>query len=297
MPPEPPHGTRAHPTSKHPVLDIAFWEQEFPLEPGERGPGWIDGPGDIAIVEQARRVAAARGDLGPSVPADIFTWSYGAGSQRPWLTKIGGQPWRDTATKWPRDLRGPLHFLGQICLADSRDILPPDLPGDVVLFFGRRIGNDATVSRIEWSSTNGEYGRPDFHPERELPFCYTGVIHRTVQYTDREAADAAFAAAGWEDSYGFSAVQATSIGAYADIPQGWPFEEGDGNTLIAMFSSFSFVESWPLCNVPRRLQVVRPDGSEYSPMQPELGLMIEDAGAACVYRDGKGRYKVNVAGG
>jgi hypothetical protein len=297
------HGTRRNPSRQHPVLDIDFWERRFPLGDARREGNSLETPGDLAMVEQARRLASTMGDLGPSVPADIFTWSFGGNSERPWLTRIGGIPWREQGKHWPVDSDGiPLHFLGQICFVDSRDILPCDLPGDVALIFGRWEEGWCFPDEheaLEWSSL--KLKEPESSPPGwtcRLPFCYAGVVHRTVQYTDEGIAEDPFKRAGWKKGgWGVHSVQGTCISSYADLPQGWPFAEGDGNRLIATLSSFYFRGQWPLCDVPQTLKRARDNGEEYESTSVALDFGIGDAGAIWIYCTADGEFRIESACG
>ena len=299
------HGTKPDATKKHPVLDIRHWMDDFPLGEDRSESGDVERPGQRARVEQARALARVRGDLGPSVPADIFVWTHSVDRDKPWLTRLGGRyPWREKNKPWPKDPDGvPLHFLGQICFADSKDILPCELPGEVAIIFGRwQAGWTFTddVGVLEWSPialkepTDITQGWTT-----ALPFCYQGVIHRSVQYTDWKAAEPSFKAVGYKHGgHGIHSIQATSIGTYANLPQGWPFENGDGNTLIATLGSFYFRGSWPLCDVPRTFGLVRADGSEYDPSSVDgMSLGIGDAGCIWIYRDKDGVFKLSEACG
>lgn len=292
------YGTRSEQGKYHPVFDLAFWEERFPLGDWRREGVGVDSPGDLARVEQARRLARTHGDLGPSVPADVFVWADKE-HDRPWLTRLGGRPWRPRERPWPRDENGiPYTFLGQICFADSHDVLPFKLPGDVVLFFGTWDTAWATPGVIEWSplviNKWDGWGAPR---GGELPFQYAGVVHRTAQYIDREAAVGPFEAAGFkEGGWGVRSVQATSVGTHASIPQGWPFEEGDGNTLVCTLSSFSFSGEWPLVNVPAVPQRLRSDGTTVDFFDDDaLSIGIGDAGALYVYRDRHGAFHLDGA--
>lgn len=296
------HGTLLDPTKQHPVLDIRHWMDRFPQGEDRQEAGNVDRPGDLAQVEHARALARKMGELGPSVPADVFVWAHSVDRKKPWLTRIGGRPWRDKNKAWPRDQDGiPLHFLGQICFVDSLDILPCKLPGEVALIFGRWMDGWAFIDDegvLEWSpidlkdpvdTTQGW--------TTELPFCYQGAIHRTVQYTDWRASEVAFRAAGWKDGgWNTARIQATSIGTYASLPQGWPFEEGDGNSLIATFSSYYFRGAWPFCDVPRAFRLIRADGSEYDPSAIDgLTMGLGDAGAVWIFRDKDGAFHLHGA--
>jgi hypothetical protein len=306
-PPKTPHGTRHDPKRVHPVLDLAHWEAQFPLgKDGVRtGNSWVQSPEDVALLEQSRREAAKHGELGPSVPVDFFTWSLGIDTDRPWLTRLGGTPWREADKPWPTDSDGiPMHFLGQICFADSKDILPFELPGDVALIFGRWQSGWAFLPDddgfLEWSSLKlAEPLQFQNGWTTELPFCYQGVIHRSVQYIDQEQADAAFTAAGsTHGAYNFASVQATSIGSFAHLPQCGPCGSDSNFTLIATLSSLYFRDRWPLCDIPSSLVKVSRDGTAHDTGSiPGLTLGIGDAGCIWISRDKYGEIELASACG
>ena len=300
------HGTRIEPNRKHPVFDIAHWEKMFPLRDQDRVKGeCIDDPEGLAGREQAIRRVKARGELGAFVPADVFVWASRAIPERPWLTRMGGNPWRPKGKPWPCDREGiPLAFLGQICFADSEDILPCKLPGDVALIFGTNHCGWVSIDEgaaLEWSplTINEPEDGMGIPWTGRLPYEYHGVIHRTVQYTDWKAAEPVFEAAGYKaGGWGVGGMQATSIGVYADLPQGWPFEEGDGNELIATMSSFYFGETWPLVDIPHCLQRVDGDGrvdGNVSASGYDFG--VGDVGSLWIYRDSAGAFKLDGACG
>lgn len=298
------YGTTTVPGMQHPVFDIRLWQRRFPLKKNECASGtWVDNPGKLAQREQAIRRARSAGDLGPCVASDVFVWANTEIEDRPWLTRIGGTPWRPKGKAWPQDDNGvPMAFLGQICFADSMDILPCKLPGEVALFFGSNDrGSVSTIfgAALEWSPLKIKkpetvHGVP---PGGGLVIRYQGVRHRTVQYTDEKSADMAFHGAGYEGGgFGLYSIQATSIGSHAHLPQGWPFQVGDGNTLIATLSSFYFRGKWPLCDIPRGLKRVHPDGREVDlEFDDPRDFSIGDAGCIWIYRDKTGSFKLGDA--
>lgn len=300
------HGAKDVAGRRHPVLDIRYWEGEFPLRDDDRDESyWIDCPGKLALREQAIRRAKTKGDLGPSVPADVFVWSEGRARDHPWLTRIGGWPWRPKGKRWPRDDNGvPLAFLGQICFADSADVLPCKLPGEVALIFGTNHCGWISITdgcALEWSPldiTEPEDGM-GVPWTGELPYVYQGVLHRTAQYTDWKIAEAVFKTLGYkEGGFQVRSVQATSIGTHASLPQGWPFEKGDGNTLIATLSSFYFRGKWPLCDIPSCLQQVSGDGQTRDLMfDRPRDFGVGDAGCIWIYQNKAGEFKLDEACG
>lgn len=299
----PVHGARIDPKRQHPVLDIRHWEAEFPIGDWRKCDYSVATPEELARAEQARRLASVKGPLGPSVPADVFVWSDSPDHERPWLTRIGGIPWREKGKPWPKGPDGvPLCFLAQICFVDSKDILAHELPGDVALIFGQWSKGWATIFEcgvLEWSNLKLKEPQDlfDLTWTTELPFKYGGVIHRTVQYTDWRTSDPAFEAAGFKDGGFFkAAMQATSIGSYSGLPQGWPFEAGDGCSLVAVLSSFSMNGRWPLVDVPNSLVSVDSDGveSQFS-FHRANDLNVHGVGCAYIYRDGKGEFKMQTS--
>jgi hypothetical protein len=301
------HGTLTDPSKQHPVFDLRHWETVFPLVIERFSDPHVDCPMSLARREQLLRLASSKIDLGPSTPADLFVWSDESTEEKPWLTRIGGRPWREKGKAWPRDEDGaPFVFLGQICFADSADILPFELPGEVALIFGRALGTwiSADPGVLEWSRLEidePEDGLGDNVPwNTELPYKYHGVIHRTAQYARSDRSDEVFKQLGHKDGgWGIVRCQATSIGQRANLPQGWPFQEGDGNTLVGVLSSYYFSSGdWPLCDVPRGIQGVTGDGQErqmYNLSALDFGL--GDVGAIWIYRDREGNFHLDQACG
>lgn len=297
--PDPIHGARSIEPSRHAVLDLAFWHGECPLGDERDRIHFVNGPGDIARAEEARALAKKFGPLGQAVPVDMFVWAEGENGASPWLTHLGGVPWREQDRPWPLDHeKKPLTFLGQICLVDSHDLLAVpanELPGEVLLFFGEydSLGYFGTDDpHIEWSPLTLKNPVKRYSAPRRslLPFAYQGVRHRTVQYRDHEVFDPAFAKAGFKHGgWGTASVQATMIGAYSSLPQGWPFDPGDERRLIACLSSFYFRRRWPLCNVATGDLVISADGEPgYSSGWDGLSLKIGDVGCLFAYRHADG---------
>ncbi len=299
------HGTKDVPERSHPVLDIRHWETQFPFLEEHRRSHSCSYPRGLALREQAIQEVKGKGDLGPSVASDVFVWALTDLPKQPWLTRIGGDPWRPAGKPWPRDKGGiPLVFLGQICFADSADLLPFKLPGEVALIFGRFWRGAVSLSEgsaLEWSPLKLEDPFPRFGGPWTgyLPFEYQGVIHRTTQYSNWETADPVFKAAGFtRGSSGIASVQASSISTYADLPQGWPFEDGDGHSLVATLDSFyfHFAPQWPLCDVPAGVMRVNSIGQETIQSSSSGDFGVGDAGCMYIYRDSDGQFHLADAG-
>lgn len=222
----------------------------------------------------------------------------------PWLTRLGGEPWREANKAWPTDERGiPLTFLGQMCFVDSRDIHPFKLPGDVLLFFGQAsrggewIDANSESIAIEWSSLTLKEpcSIVDCPWSAQLPFEFDGVLHRTVQYVDDDQVDAVCRKVGIEyGSQGLGRFLGTCISSSANLPQGWPFMEGDGHTLLAVLSSVSSYGQWPLCDLESAMPEIRNDqGERRKATNRSFNFNIGDAGAIYVYRTKDGVFKVD----
>ena len=120
----------------------------------------LAGPFDLAIISQLQRQQGGT----ETEPVDYFLFELGQPPDRH-TTKIGGLPYRPAGKPWPvcdgpfkpslADLMppagSPMLFVGQICFADSHDLLRDELPGDVLLFFTE---DDSFCNdwRLEWYS-------------------------------------------------------------------------------------------------------------------------------------------------
>jgi hypothetical protein len=204
--------------SVHDRLDLAHWVAQFPLSRLRAeardyvlqrrqqlpqayandqaiedhihlmNPEWdiVVGPGPVAVNEQLRAEATAAGaQPARRVPTDVMVWAAGEPANRA-VTKIGGLPYRPADVVWPCEQSGePMRFIGQLCFADSRDILP-ELPGDVLLVFG---DEDALVVEPErlvfewWPLTSARLVAEV--PAVEDPLVpYHAHLHRTDDWDD-----------------------------------------------------------------------------------------------------------------
>ncbi len=286
----------------HEQLDLEYWMRKFPLEKfveQERAlcekhtrqfsDDWlpysdtISSPIHIVKAEHTRRALLERGhDLGPVEPTDIFLWRICKSSNGP-ITRIGGQPFRDPRREWPTSSEGRLlSFLAQVSFLDSKDLVPNDLPGDVLSMYGLWTGNsylDMDSLVFEWVSLDGgqtvsRYDVPEWN------FCAEGVIHRTVSYP------------GCDDSIHDLGIdvpdllQATQIGACPQRVQG---ESEDEATVFASFSSLQPYESWPFINCPEVPRFIHPKGHE-GRLTELFELMMGDMGSLYFTKSKNGLY-------
>lgn len=156
----------------------------------------IVGPASMAYAEQLRAEAGPPETFGPGVPVDVMVWGLGEPGH-PAATKVGGVPYRPVSEPWPKGRGGrDSTFIGQICFADSLDVLPRGagaLPGDVLLIFAPDEDGiwdsdeeDPACVQHEWWPLGLEApcGAGDL-PAGVSPFevCFA-QLHRTMDYTD-----------------------------------------------------------------------------------------------------------------
>lgn len=65
---------------------------------------------------------------------DVIVWSKDEYRAKPWLTRVGGIPYRDRSIPWPTNGGKSLKFVAQVCFVDSRDLFSQEIP-DVLLMF------------------------------------------------------------------------------------------------------------------------------------------------------------------
>jgi hypothetical protein len=159
----------------HPTVEIERWIARYPLAATwaqldvERGPDfWYNAPSDIfsprdlALTEQMRSAVGGAAAMGPGTPVDVLLPALGEPPRRE-VSKISGLPYRPRGA-WPTDGAGkPLTFLGQLCLADSRDVLSgfsrEELPGDLLLIF-----QDDVDDGLMWSEGEGSQLHFEWQP-------------------------------------------------------------------------------------------------------------------------------------
>lgn len=139
-------------------------------------------PKCIAVNEQLRREKRATFQSLPTRATDIFAFALGEPENRA-ATKFGGAPYRPASEPWPDNGSGKMIFVGQICFADSKDIVG-ELPGDVLLVFAEKDGGwfDDETLMFEWY----ELGLTNLIDPADVPQVEItpthGQIHRTVDF-------------------------------------------------------------------------------------------------------------------
>lgn len=244
----------------------------------------ISSPLHLAAFEHIRRMFIQRGfDLGTPIPTDVFLWRITPISDGP-VTRIGGDPFRNPHKPWPTSASGErLPFLAQISFLDSLDLVPDDLPGEILCMYGNWTGkHDLNTESLvfEWSSRDGGQ-TVRYQPVPQWKYCAEGVIVRTFNYPDLEHLREE-APTDTPDDF-----QATQIGGRPRYPQGDPT---DGRRAIATISSFQAAEIWPFVNCREIPRFTYQKGHE-GQLDDLFSMMIGDMGSIFVHRTSTGKYK------
>jgi hypothetical protein len=294
----------------HPQVDFEHWSTVFPLETFQETSGprqfedtrkgdpldlWkprgaiITSPAHLCNIELVRRNYARTKDLGPAVPVDLFLWSVKP-VEKPYLTKLGGVPHRESTKPWPTDAGGePYTFVAQYCFADSRDIVSKKIPGDVMLIFFRDAKSvyDPEAIHVEWSSM--ELNTPLTAKECPAPSFVvpqlSGHIFRTNEYP--ESRDV-FEQEGHYKCYLFPTTQASKIGREAFAIQHDVREPGE--ELLCTLNSLSPSQAkWPYID----LETLPDDWDE--PRKPfgwgKYRMMFADVGCLFFVIDEQGNVR------
>ncbi|TVP93898.1 MAG: DUF1963 domain-containing protein [Planctomycetaceae bacterium] len=245
-----------HAPTLHPKVDFDHWANLFPLATFQKTSGprqfdstetdnpldrWkpngaiITSPAHLCEIELVRKQYAQSQDLGPSVPVDVFLWSVDP-PEKPFLTKLGGTPHRESTKPWPTDDGKPYTFVAQFCFADSQDIVSQNIPDAVMLIFFKDPGSiyKRESVHIEWSpiELNSPMSAEQCPPPSFTVPQLSGHIYRTNEYP--ESRDV-FEQAGHYQFYLFPVTQATKIGRETFFIQNDP--RGPADELLCTLNS------------------------------------------------------------
>ncbi len=296
--------------SHHPLVDIDHWLKVFPIEElrdkqearlGEY-PAWkdkprsdlrrllcpiVNSPSDLALIEQLRAPVIDAHNIKEAVPVDLFLWREAP--SEPWLTRIGGVPFRPRKKGWPIDhsTGQPYTFIAQLCFLDSLDILPTRPPGDVLLIYfkdAEAIFDSGDSVRFEWvtikdciPATNEDCPPPAF----TTPLL-AGTRYRGFEFPGHEEL---FEAVDCDSSYLLPVSQCTKIGTSTHFIQGYP-EIGDDCFLIATLNSVQLADRWPLLDVEESLPQPSTDDEPYG--WGRYKMMLGDVGCMYIFLDETG---------
>ena len=143
-----------------------------------------NGPMGIVMQELMVTLLKEKIELGRGVPMDYVVWRK-TPHEFPWLSRIGGTPWRDRSLPWPRSQQGDDYtFVGQFNLSETTGAYSYDLSGDLVLiFFAFSEFGDVV---LEWSTKElaNPLSKQDCPPAGfHVPELFA-ELHRTLEYPD-----------------------------------------------------------------------------------------------------------------
>ncbi|MCB1209470.1 MAG: DUF1963 domain-containing protein [Verrucomicrobiales bacterium] len=296
------------PVTHHELVNLEHWAKVFPLVTFEQKQGnrqfnttkrgdpldlWkargsiITSPADLCEIELSRQRAAETHDLGERVHSHIFLWKTGE-PEKPYLTKVGGTPFRPASRVWPKSSDGALMtFVVQFCFADSKEILPYPTPGDVMLVFmsdSEAFYGAENDIHIEWSDlTIDQPLGSDACPKAQWTVpSLTGVLHRTFEYPESWKI---FNALGHYQPYLFDTTQSTKISTETHFIQGDPSKPGQ--KLLCVLSSIRPTERWPFVDL-ERLPKNRGENENHSGWG-KYEMSFGDAGCIYFFIDRSGR--------
>jgi hypothetical protein len=305
---------------QHEELAIAEWIARFPLAAAraqgpEIEPEFISGPRSIALLEQLRAEAFGPETIGDRVPTDVFIWSLTDPGQRH-RTQIGGSPYRSRNKPWPLDAIGqPRQFLAQLCFADSHDLFPMTLPGDVLLIFSAVEEWQRGAFDLAWGQPEmllfewGHLGETELieaaeAPQAKMPLlpCY-GARYRTWDVAGEEPPDASqqdsearrTALARWD----CAVVEGTKIGGIAPrlfdqdvvhLGLEEPFPPGHFLDTIATVGADTS-EPYAFLDMPEAIDFRDLSATEAWQSNQHALLMIADAGLLNFFLDDTGAVR------
>jgi hypothetical protein len=285
----------------HQIVDLKHWAARFPLDAHLRDldqqgapdfwysvPDDINSPADLALTEQWRLRMLSSTRVTRGVATDLLLPALGEPTNRA-CSKLAGLPYLRRG-EWPRSASGdPMAFLGQLCLADSRDVLLADrrlLPGDVLLIF--QTDPEGEVSSDEDGSPLHFIWQPLGIPTDELitadelwePEWWFEPLHfhryRTVEYPQL-----ALEATHREKTISLSGLYAASkIGGSPVFQQDEPDAGAHGTYFASLHSVNPYGIDYPLINV-----ATSPWGES---SHSRKFFMLGDAGTLYLFAKGDG---------
>lgn len=286
----------------HEVVQSVSWVQRFPLaahlqDLDKQGapdfwykvPDQIDSPRDLAYTEQWRQRAFPEANVQGGTSVDVFLPAFGEPANRA-CSKTAGLPYLRRG-EWPHTKTGqPMAFLGQLCIADSRDVLPVGteaLPGDVLLIFQQDpddcIWSESSGSPVHfiWQTLGIPESELLTEDEAWTPEWWFEPLHfhryRTAEYRDVEL----------QPSYRDKKVWLT--GQYAATKLGgfpvWWQDEHEADGLGTYFACLHSINpsgmEYPLINVPESPWGEYSNGRKF--------FMLGDVGTLYLFAKGDGK--------
>lgn len=112
------------------------------------------GPRGVVGRELMERILAGKVDFGKSFEVDLVIWRK-RHHKHPFLTRLGGIPWRDRSLPWPTTESGQNYtFVGQYCLSEMISPVPFTPKSDLILVFSYDENLCSGTVLLEWGNTN-----------------------------------------------------------------------------------------------------------------------------------------------
>ena len=120
----------------HPVFELDKWLCRFACDKDfnssyRRDINSISVPYDLVSLYANRKRLLEENVA--STQTDVFVWSPDE-PEKPYLTKLGGVPYRSAQLEWPEKDGKPLLFVGQICFIDSKELFTEQVPKVLLVF-------------------------------------------------------------------------------------------------------------------------------------------------------------------
>jgi hypothetical protein len=241
----------------HEQVNLNQWLSIFPslegliVDGNLIAPDQISSPEDLCQLELGRTWIRRRYDvefLGDAA-VDLFLWQKGE-PEKPYLTKLGGAPYRDRNKPWPVDDTGKAYtFVAQFCFLDSRDILHVELPGDVLIIMFHRHDSHYHCQEkgevyIEWSDVPVCF--PIDRTQCPLPSFVVpelaGIIYRLKEYPNVISKLVSL-----DVNLAFAVSSSTRIGQETLFLQNDPRQQNE--ELICVLSAVGSCKPWSFLNM------------------------------------------------
>ena len=263
----------------HPVFDPESWRGDHPTTESDRqklcGYFGISSPGTVAACQEVRRELIGLGiPLVRPIAVDLCVWNWGDSTDRR-TTKIGGTPFWPKRCRWPLESdidpdsnsKEPLTFVGQICFADSTDIVP-ERPGDLLVLLA--CDDDYVNTFGLWFSLDeGPLLDPKRVPKSGIELTpLHASLYRTVEYAECPYDELKKDGLPYEMPL-FRHITSTKIGGIS------PDLEAQARYLATLHTPEGPYQPYPFIGLP--------NGAELSQRDRDGILQIADCGGLSFY--------------
>jgi|GEM_PF-6219790 len=230
------------------------------------------GPRSVVARELMGRILKGKVDFGKSVKVDLVVWRKRR-HKYPFLTRLGGSPWREKSLPWPKTKSGQDYtFVGQYCLSEMASPLPFKPKGELILIFSSHENVGPDTVHLEWANTTLK--RPVEQkdcppPQFPVPLLFA-ELRRAKVYPDFYEMEPVYRVIPkpLEGVLGYAPMpESTLIGTHAWWHQSALYED---QTQLCTFSSFNpGANEWPFPDqqapLPKQGDRLTLDGDRIAP--------------------------------